>query len=126
MEEALRHYQEALAIHREVGNRRAEGLVLGDLGALHAQQGRMEEARAALSAGEALLRAVDDRFDLGKLLCQRGECERLAGDLPAARAHLAEAESIARELAAGPDSEIGREIATLRADLDGASDVPNE
>ena len=124
MEEALRHLQEALAIHREIGHRRLEGVALGSLGALHSRQGRFNEARAALIAGEALLRNVDE-LQLGVVLCIHGECERLAGDLPAARRQLADAESIAQKLAASPDSELGKEVAKLRAAL-GQSSEPRD
>jgi len=124
MEEALRHLQEALAIHREIGHRRLEGVALGSLGALHSRQGRFNEARAALIAGEALLRNVDE-LQLGVVLCIHGECERLAGDLPAARRQLADAESIAQKLAASPDSELGKEVAKLRAAL-GRSSEPRD
>jgi predicted ATPase/class 3 adenylate cyclase/Tfp pilus assembly protein PilF len=118
MQEALCHYQAGLAIHRDVGNRGDAGATLGGLGLLHAMQGRMEEAREALAEGEALLRTINDRVRLGQLHCQRGECERLAGDVAAARAQLAGAEALAQELAVGPNSELGRAIAKLRASLD--------
>jgi hypothetical protein len=39
-----------LAIHREVGNRRDEGFVLGNLGLLHSEQGRWEDARLIFEA----------------------------------------------------------------------------
>jgi hypothetical protein len=51
--------------------------------------------------------------ELGKLLCKRGEVERLAGDLAAARAALDEAASIAARIEAGPDSELGQALAAL-------------
>ncbi len=51
-------------------------------------------------------------------LAHRGECEHLTGDLPAARQRLSDAEAIARDLAVPPESELGKEIATLRASLD--------
>ena len=52
-------------------------------------------------------------LELGKLLCKRGEVERLAGDLDAARAARDEAASIAAPIGAGPDSELGRALAAL-------------
>jgi len=117
LEEARRGFETALATLSEVGDRRVEGVCLGHLGWLEAKQGRWFEARAALARGEALLREVGDRLELGKLLCHRGECERLAGDLEAARKALAEAESLRDAVAAGTDSELGREIAKLRQAL---------
>ena len=41
---ARQHYEAAVAIHRVVGNHRVEGSVLGNLGLLHAEQGRVEFA----------------------------------------------------------------------------------
>ena len=71
-----------------------------------------DEARALLTRGEQQLRGVH-ALELGKLLCKRGEVERLAGDLDAARAARDEAASIAAETKAGPDSELGRAVAAL-------------
>jgi len=96
------------------------------MGSVHAGQGHFEEARGALAAGEALLRAVNDFAGLTHVPCKRVECERLAGDLPAARGHLADAESLVQELAAGPESEVAKEIAKLRAALEGSPDPPGE
>jgi tetratricopeptide (TPR) repeat protein len=117
MDEAREHFERALALARETGARHTEGALLGYLGGLHGRRGRLEEARTALARGEALLREVGDRVELGKLICHRGECERLAGDLDAAHKALAEAESLRDAVAAGTDSELGREIAKLRQAL---------
>lgn len=43
-EEAARYYEQALAIRREVGNRRGEGITLNNLGLLASDLGRPEEA----------------------------------------------------------------------------------
>jgi tetratricopeptide (TPR) repeat protein len=149
--EAREHFEAALAIHREVGDRRSEGIVLGNLGdlllaqgeteaaetrlteavavcdetwpaaagafrgslaLLRAQRGAIDEARTLLTRGDQQLRGVY-ALELGKLLCKRGEVERLAGDLDAARAARDEAASIAARIGAGPDSELGRALAAL-------------
>ena len=117
MEEALRHYQDALAIHREVGARRNEGVVLGELGELHARAGRAGDAHCALAEGERLLRDVGDPLALGGLLCTVARLERGEGNLEAAAATLADAESCAAEAAAGAGSGLGQAIARLRAEL---------
>jgi predicted ATPase/Tfp pilus assembly protein PilF len=114
LKEARAHCDAALAIHREVGDRRWEALVLGNLGVLHLDQGRMQEAEVALGEGEKLLRALDARMELGKLLCDRAELERRKGDIAAARATLRESENLATLVGAGPDSEFGRKLAKLR------------
>jgi len=48
MEEARGLFEEALAIQREAGTRRIEGQILGELGILHGQQGRMAELQCHL------------------------------------------------------------------------------
>ena len=63
---------QALAVHRAVGNRRAEGAELGRRGELLARKGRMDEAREALRIGEALLRTVGDQLGLAVLFCNWG------------------------------------------------------
>ncbi len=99
---------------REVGNRRDEGAVLGNLGDLLTRQGRIGEAGEALRAGEMLLREVGGRFELAKLLCIRGRHDVAAGALDLAHSALAEAETMATAIGVGPDTELSREIAKLR------------
>ena len=81
------HLDAALAIHREAGNRRAEGSVLGNLGLLHHEQGRIEQARAHYEAALAIHREMGDRRfegivlgNLGNLHGDQGQVERGAGD----------------------------------------------
>jgi predicted ATPase/class 3 adenylate cyclase/Tfp pilus assembly protein PilF len=114
---ARTHFEQALVVHRAVGSRRFEGAVLGSLGSLLARQGRIGEAREALLAGEALLREVGDRMELGNLLCIQGRAEFAVGDIVLARSKLAEAQTMADAMGAGPDSDLGRTIATLREAL---------
>src|SRR5207245_3178217 len=99
--EARTRYEAALAVARELGDRRSEGQVLGYLGPLHARQARFDEARACLDTGEALLRAMSDRLSLGVLLCCRAEAAHLSGDPGAATDALAEAASLATQIGAG-------------------------
>ena len=90
----------------------AAGVFRGSLALLRARQGAVGEARALLTRGEQQLRGVW-ALELGKLLCKRGEVERLAGDLDAARAARDDAASIAARIGTGPDSELGRALAAL-------------
>lgn len=117
MQEARAHYDAALAIHREVGNRREEGEILGYLGDLLAREGRLSEARDAFQAGQMLLRQVNDRLALAAITCIRGRAEVTAGDIDLALCALTEAETMAAEVGAGPDSVLGHEIAKLRETL---------
>jgi predicted ATPase/class 3 adenylate cyclase/Tfp pilus assembly protein PilF len=113
--EARARYEAALAVARELGDRRSEGQVLGYLGLLHARQARFDEARVCLDTGEALLRAMSDRLSLGVLLCGRAEAAYLGSDLGVARGALAEADSLAKAIGAGPDSELGLALARVLA-----------
>ena len=112
--------EQSLAIARETKNRRIEGSELRNLGELLLLRGNADEtARATFRDAEAVLREVGDKHYLGLVLCGRGELERRAGDVAAARASCAEAKVLAAEIRAGPESLLGRAIATLEAALVG-------
>ena len=113
-DEALATCRQALAILHEIGNRAEEGVVLGNLGTALVEKGRADEAREAFRRGESILREIGSRLGLAKLLCHRGQAEARLGDRDAAGAALDEAERIAAAIGAGPDSELGCEVATLR------------
>ena len=112
--EARTRSEAALAVARELGDRRSEGQVLGYLGLLHARQARFDRSRTCLDSGETLLRAMSDRLSLGVLLCGRAEAAHLAGNVNAAKGALAEAESLATAIGAGPESELGLALARVR------------
>jgi predicted ATPase/class 3 adenylate cyclase/Tfp pilus assembly protein PilF len=112
--EARQHYEAALANAREVHYPTAQGVVFGGLGDILAKEGRFEEARELLKSGECTLREAGDRFELAKLLCIRGRIEAAAGDRDSAQSALAEAETLAVAVVAGPESELTRKIAELR------------
>jgi len=113
--EARGAFEAALAIARASGDRHREGQFLSYLGLLHARQGNFIDARRSLDSGEALLRSVGDRLSLGVQLCNRAETEHLAGIPDAASAALAEADVIAAEIGAGPDSELGLALRRARS-----------
>ena len=110
-------FDAALVLARAGGFRRLEGVVLGGLADLRLRQGRVDEATELLRAGEALLRELSDREVLAPLLCIRGRAELVAGDRSRAVATLAEAEAMAVAMRSAPDTEVGRELAKLRASL---------
>ena len=60
-EEALRYYEEALALCRETGARRDEAVALGNLASLQADRGRLEEADALYEQALALHRENGNR-----------------------------------------------------------------
>ena len=75
-----------------------------------------EFTREVLQKGEeeVLLREVGDGLSLGKLLCSRGWHEAGTGDNHGARSALVEAEALAEQCGAGPESELGRKVSKLR------------
>ena len=107
MAQAEAHLDQALLVNRAVGNRCSEGVALGDLST---GQGRVGEATEALRQGEALLREIDNPFELANLFCIRARAEIAAGGLGLARATLAEAETIAARIGATPASGLVRQI----------------
>ena len=82
---------------------------------MRVQQQRAEEARHALRQGEALLRAIDNPFELANLLCIVVRAELAGADPAAARAASTEAEAIVRQIGATPVSGLMRGIALVRA-----------
>ena len=98
MEEARAHFEAALADHREMGNRRAEGIDLGNLGLLNRNQGRMEEARDHYEAAIAIHREVSDRRSEGIVLGNLGLLHLDQGRMEEARTHFESALAIHREV----------------------------
>jgi len=115
--EAGRLYEEALVLARERGDRRIEGVALSGLADLRLRTGCVGEAIEILRGAEALLRELSDRQALAPLLCIRGRAEAAIGERAAAGATLAEVESIAAAMGSTPDTELGRQLAALRAAL---------
>src|SRR5262245_21739466 len=64
------HYEEALAIHRELGDRRFQGLWFLSLADLNHEEGRMEEARALFERALAFARELRDPRLEGNTLCR--------------------------------------------------------
>jgi len=115
LEEAREHFEGALAIFRELRDRRSEAVMLGEeLGRVYAQAGASAKARASFAAGEQRLRELGSSFELGTLLCARGEMEADSGDLSAAYAALEEATKLAVDIGAGSESGLGRAVTKLR------------
>jgi tetratricopeptide (TPR) repeat protein len=115
LESSRRHYEAALEIARASGFRRAEGQVLGYLGALHAKLGDAAVATTTFDLAEKTLLAVNDATSLGIVHCLRAEAAHLAGARDKARAALDAAEAAAASGGAQADSELGLELARVRA-----------
>jgi predicted ATPase len=110
-------FEEALAVVREVGDPRYEGSLLVHLARLLATEGLADLAGDALNRAEALLRDLGDRHELALLLCARAELDHGTGNQARARAALGEAETLAAAVGAGPASELGQRLSTVRAAL---------
>jgi tetratricopeptide (TPR) repeat protein len=88
----------ALAIAREVGNRRDEGSLLGQLGRLEHEQGRLDRARAAYDEALAIHRALGNRRYEGVVLASLGDLLVAQGRRDEARVLLADGEVLLRGL----------------------------
>jgi len=97
-EEALDHYQEALDIHREVGNRTGEGTSLNNIGLVYYEQGRYEEALDHYQQALEVARTVDNRTGEGITLNNIGLVYAAQGRYEEALNHYQQALAIAREV----------------------------
>jgi tetratricopeptide (TPR) repeat protein len=83
--EELTYSEQALAIHREVGNRIGEGNVLGNLGNMCCDRGRIEDAQKYYESALAIHRETGNRRAEGLVL---GNLGTLFGDIgPIGEAH---------------------------------------
>jgi predicted ATPase/class 3 adenylate cyclase len=112
---AREHLDAGHAIALDIGDVRSEGLCLGYLGALLARERRIAEAREHLARARHKLEAMDDATSVGIMDCLSAETEHYAGDREAARRALEAAATGAVAVAAGPDSELGLELARVRS-----------
>ena len=94
----------------------AAGTFRVTLALIRCENGALDEARALLKVADAQLRGLY-AFQLAKLLCARAQVEQLAGDAAAAAAALSEAETIAADIKAGPDSELRQDLTKARTAL---------
>jgi len=97
MGEAMALYNRALAIHREVGDREYEGIVLGSLGNLHQIQNRQEEALAHYTQALTIHRDVGDLRYEGRVMNHLGRLYMKQGQKDEALAHYTQALAIAEE-----------------------------
>jgi len=96
--EARVHFKKALALNRELGDRRAEGKALNSLGSLHSSQGRMDEAKADYDGALAIHREVGNRSGEGYVLGNLGSLHLSRGQGDEAKAHYEAALAVSREV----------------------------
>lgn len=98
VQEAATAFEEALALARATGNRRREGLIVGNLGLMYEEQGKGSNAREYLEMALLIAREVGNRRAEGATLVRLGVVEREEGRTERARANFARALSIFREI----------------------------
>jgi tetratricopeptide (TPR) repeat protein/predicted ATPase/serine/threonine protein kinase len=103
----------------ELGIFPAAGAFRGSLALLLASQGQCEEAHRLLETGESQVEVWAEEH--AKFLCKKGQVQVLSESPEAARASLAKAQTIAKELDVGGHSEMALAIGRLERLLDGGS-----
>ncbi|HHS97440.1 MAG TPA: tetratricopeptide repeat-containing protein, partial [Chloroflexi bacterium] len=81
----IEHYEQALAIAREIGDRRGEGIHLGNLGNAWADLGEVRKAIDYYEQALAIAREIGDRRGEGNRLVNMGLAYWELGDLERAR-----------------------------------------
>lgn len=97
-EHAEKHYQRAVELYRDLGNVRAEGLVLGNHGILLRRRGRLEEARGLYERALEIHRRVGSRTFEGNELGKIAGVLLEEGRLDEARRHYESARAIQLEV----------------------------
>ena len=96
--DAIGYFEQALAIHRETGDRRAEARAANSLAFTYVVLGRYEEAVEALLGALELQRGAGRRYGEGVALCNLSEAYVELGRYDEAIARAQEALAIAREV----------------------------
>jgi len=99
-------------------NQRLEGFSLEVLADLQLRQGRTDEAAITIARGETLLRDLNQKPILVRLLCTKGLLQAATARTADARSTLGEAQALAQAMAVTVDSGIGRRIGALQRALD--------
>jgi hypothetical protein len=110
--------EQVLASLGSAPNRRLEGSALEVLADLQLRQGRTDEAAVTIARGETLLRDLNERPTLVRLLCTKGLLQAATVHAADARSTLGEAQALAQAMAVTADSGAGRRIAALQRALD--------
>ena len=96
--QAIAHYEQALSIYRECGERNGMARALVRLGAAANEQGDFERADVYYREALALFRAANDRVNIAGILNNLGNQEIIRGNVDEAHALYSESLQMAREL----------------------------
>ncbi|HEX9371730.1 MAG TPA: transcriptional regulator, partial [Roseiflexaceae bacterium] len=91
---ALRHLKQADACWQASGNSGRRALTLNNLGSLAMEEGRYDEARAAIETGLAIARQTARRREETLLRCSMAEVDILEGEIEQALARFTEAHAL--------------------------------
>lgn len=97
---AMQAALDALAIHRQVGNRRSEGITLGNIASLKRAEGNVDEADQMFHDAIAINREVGDRASEGRTVSNLGNLYVARGDHDAAERCFSRAIGLLREIGA--------------------------
>ena len=112
LEESRAMNESALLINREAGNRLGEGAVLANLAEYHlVATGDLEAARELAEEGGSIMAGIEEKYELGRIVCVQGHVRIAAGQ--SAEEQVADARGIAAELGAGDGSDLVAAIAKL-------------
>ena len=95
---ALEAATQALAIHRQIANRRSEGITLGNLASLQRAAGAFEQAEQTFAEALAINREVGDKQSEGRALSNLGNLHVALGRLDLAEPCFKQSIGILREL----------------------------
>ncbi|MGB2727756.1 MAG: tetratricopeptide repeat protein [Halobacteriota archaeon] len=98
VERAIEYYEQALAIHREIGDRRGEGADLGNFGTAYYAQGQVERAIDYYEQALAIAKEIGDRGGEGNWLGNLGTAYDVQGQVERAIDYYEQALSIAKEI----------------------------
>lgn len=96
--DGMAHLEAARELHRQAGDRREDGVVLGFLGAILGEQGRIDEARARLEAALVIHRELGNRPREGIEIARLGILDHEQEREEDARRNTEAALAIAREV----------------------------
>ena len=111
LKEALEHLQQALKIHREIGNKNGEANDLNNMGCVYQIQGKLKEALEHLQQALKIHREIGNKKGIASNLGNIGNVYKSQGKLKEALDHHQKALDIDREI--GNKEGIARELANM-------------